>query len=102
MTTFNSLFATPVLETDIGVSNEVVEYIHNLKYGRTDYDNADISVSMDVLEKKTFSKYSKKIDHYVKKFCFEFVKFDKNKLKLERTASWSNRYHPEDFASAGF
>lgn len=97
MTIFNSIFATPVLETDIGVSDDIIDYIHQLKYERTDYDNADISLSMNVLEESIFSKYSKKIDKYVKKFCFDFAKFDRKKLKLERTASWSNRYHPEDW-----
>lgn len=97
MTTFNSIFATPVLETNIGVSKDILKHIHNLKYRRTDYENADISLSMSVLDKNIFSEYSKKIDHYVKKFCFDFVKFDKKKVKLERTASWSNRYHSKDW-----
>lgn len=97
MTIFNSIFATPVLETDIGISKEILEYIHKIKYRRTDYDNADISISMNVLDKKVFSKYTKRIEHYVEKFCFDFVKFDKTKVELERTASWSNRYYPEDW-----
>ena len=97
MTELYSIFSIPVLETDIGYSKESIDHIHSLEYCRTDYDNADISVSMDVLNHPKLKKYSDRIDHFVRKFCFDYVKYDKTRLKLERTSSWSNRYHPNDW-----
>ena len=97
MTKLYSTFAVPILETDIGYSSEIIDYINSLDYERTAYDNADISISMDVLEHKIFKDYSKKINYFVELFCYDFVRFDRDLMKLERTSSWSNRYHPDDW-----
>ena len=93
-----SLFSIPFFETTLEFSEEVVEYIHSLEHKRTDLNNADISVSKNVLDHPLFSDYSSKIDSYINEFVFGISKFDQTKLYLERVASWSNIHHPEDWA----
>ena len=97
MTKLHATFSVPILETDIGYTSGIIDYINTLEYQRTAYDNADISISMDVLENPLFKEYSKKINYFVQIFCYDYVRFDKNFMKLERTSSWSNRYHPNDW-----
>lgn len=93
----DSIFGVPLLETTIEFSRDVIYHIHSLEYQRTDYDNADISLSMDVLDHPLMKKYGDKIDECVNKFIFEYVKFDKEKVFLKRSSSWSNRYYPNDW-----
>ena len=54
MTKLHATFSVPILETDIGYTSVIIDYINTLEYQRTAYDNADISISMDVLENPLF------------------------------------------------
>lgn len=94
----HSLFSIPVLETELEVSFEIIDYIHSLDYKRTGCNNADISESKNVLEHYLFFKHSQEIDLLVKKFVFEISKFDETKVNLGRVASWVNRHHYSDWA----
>jgi len=93
-----SLFCVPVLEADLKVSSEVINYIHTLEYNRTDYNNADISIRKDILEDPFFEDYSQQIDILVREFVFEISKFDEENVALERVASWCNRHHYSDWS----
>jgi uncharacterized protein (TIGR02466 family) len=94
----HSLFPIPVLDSTIEVSPKIINYVHSLVYERTDYDNADISVSKNILDNVLLKTYSDKIDSLVNEFVFEVCKFDRKKLSLKRVASWSNVHHYSDWA----
>ena len=84
----HSLFPIPVLDSTIEVSPKIINYVHSLVYERTDYDNADISVSKNILDNVLLKTYSDKIDSLVNEFVFEVCKFDRKKLSLKRTAPY--------------
>ena len=94
----HSLFCTPFLETTLDFSDDVVDYISQLEYRRTDIDNGDISVNKNVLDHSFFKDYSVKINSLVDKFVYKIINFDQTKISLERVSSWVNRHHHSDWA----
>jgi len=98
----HSIFSTPVLESTLEVSSEIVDYVNLLQYTRTDSNNADISELKNILDHSIFFNYSKQINALVDEFVFAVSKFDKNKLILNRVASWVNRHHYADWAQNHF
>lgn len=94
----HSLFATPILDSTIEVSSEIINYVHSLAYRRTDCNNAYISVSKNILDNVLFEEYSDRINSLVNEFVFEVCEFDRNKLSLKRVSSWSNIHHYSDWA----
>jgi uncharacterized protein (TIGR02466 family) len=91
------LFPTPVLETEIAVNKKIVDHIKSLDYTRTDYNNAHISVSMDVLEDPIMKDSSEKIHKAVEHYAREVICLaDEN--RIERVASWGNIYDIGDWS----
>lgn len=91
------LFPTPVLETEVPVTDTVLSYIKSLDYIRTDYDNAHISVSMDVLDHPIMEESSKKINAAVDHYARQVICLDDCNI-IERVASWANIYDIGDWS----
>lgn len=94
----HSLFPIPVLDATIEVSAEIIDYVHSLVYKRTDCNNADISISRNILDNFLFEEYSNKINSLVDEFVFKVCEFDRSRLALKRVSSWTNIHHYSDWA----
>jgi uncharacterized protein (TIGR02466 family) len=94
------LFPTPVLETNIEVSKDVLEYVKSLEYIRTECNNANISKSMDVLNHTIMQNVSDLIDQSVKHYVLGVMSLDDKDLFIERVASWANTHEVGDWCQS--
>lgn len=93
------LFSIPVFESEVNVSDEIVEYSKSLSSNRTLNDNAFISNEMNVLSLEEFKELKEQIGKNVLQFLCDVCKVETN-IKVEITSSWVNVHKKGDWAQS--
>ena len=93
------LFSIPVFESEVDVSDEIVEYSKSLSSDRTLNDNAFISKEMNVLSLEKFKELKEQIGKNILQFLCDVCKVETN-IQVEITSSWVNIHKKGDWAQS--
>lgn len=93
------LFPTPVLETKVEVTQELLDFVDELEYKRTPSGDGYMSIDCNILESPKISHIKDQIDKKVKIYFHGVCKYNYN-VRPELSSSWTVVHHHKDHAQA--
>jgi len=95
--TVRHLFPTPLLETKLEVTEDLLNYVSNIDYKRTASNDGFMSMDSNVLESPELLHFKKEIDKKINIYFHGVCNYD-YKARPELSSSWVVVHRPGDFA----
>jgi len=93
------LFPTPLLETKVEVTQELLEFVDGLTYKRTPSGDGFMSADCNILDSPEISHIKQEVDKKVKIYFHGICKYNYN-AEPELSSSWAIVHHHKDHAQA--